>query len=151
MMISGDSANIATAAFCVSPADTHAHSQMRRTFRKTIRARSSRNHKDACRVICPGSLSLFVARLAMPLDSDDRCVFVFVCVFARPHAATSGAVETLCNSWSAAGNRLPVTHDLADCGSSAHHGRGRVRKTDEIISCGHLLRPFSRCHQSVTQ
>lgn len=42
-------------------------------------------------------------------------------------------METLRNSWSAAGYRLPVTHDLADCGSSAHYGRGRVRETDEII------------------
>uniref|UniRef100_A0A3P8U3V6 Gamma-aminobutyric acid type B receptor subunit 1 n=1 Tax=Amphiprion percula TaxID=161767 RepID=A0A3P8U3V6_AMPPE len=76
----------------MSPADTHTHThttpspkihsdthpQIRHTFRKTIRAQSSRNHKDACRIICPGSLSLFADRLVMPLDSDDCCVCVFV-------------------------------------------------------------------------
>lgn len=49
-------------------------------------------------------------------------VYVFVCVFAQTHTATLGAMETLRNSWRAAGYRLPVTHDLADCGSSAHYG-----------------------------
>lgn len=61
------------------------------------------------------------------------CVFVRVCVFAQTHTATLGAMETLRNGRGAAGYRLPVTHDLADCGSSAHYGRGRVRETDEII------------------
>ena len=42
-------------------------------------------------------------------------------------------MEALRNSWSAAGYRLPVTHDLADCGSPAHYGGGRVQETDEII------------------
>lgn len=56
----------------------------------------------------------------MPLDSDDSCVSV--CVSLSPtHTATLGAVETLRNGRGAAGYRLPVTHDLADCGSSAHY------------------------------
>lgn len=96
------------------------HTLSRHTFGETIRAQSSRNHKDACRIICPGSLSLFADQLVMPLDSDDSCVSV--CVSLSPtHTATLGAVETLRNGRGAAGYRLPVTHDLADCGSSAHH------------------------------
>lgn len=37
-------------------------------------------------------------------------------------------METLRNGGSAAGHRLPVTHDLADCGPAAHHCGGRTQR-----------------------
>lgn len=73
-MILGGRANIATA--CRLHTHTHTRTRIRHTLRKAICAQSSRNHKDACRVICPGSLSLFGERLVMPLECDDRCVCV---------------------------------------------------------------------------
>lgn len=62
-------------------------------------------------------------------------VFVFVAPPLPPLlcTATFGAMETLRNSWSAAGHRLPVAHDLADRGSSAHYSRGSVPEINEII------------------
>lgn len=98
-----------------------------RTQAHSIRqfSQSSRTHKDGCHIIRPGCLSLFMDCLTMPLDCD-QCVCARVCVFAQTHTATLGAMEALCNSWSAAGYRLPVTHHLADCGSSAHYSGGRV-------------------------